>query len=72
MSVTAARNPPVRPDAAELISRAREIAELVRARAQQTEAERRVSEDVIARMREAGLFRVMHWAAKGAMLMPHL
>ena len=65
MSITAARNAPARPAAGELLARAQDIAELVRGRAQQTEAARRVSEDVIARIREAGLFRVMQPQAYG-------
>ena len=59
MSVISARTSIARPSAAELLARAREIAEVVRGRAQQTEADRRVSEDIIIRMREADLFRVM-------------
>jgi alkylation response protein AidB-like acyl-CoA dehydrogenase len=53
------------PSPAELISRAHAIAELARERAQQTETDRRVSEDMIARMREADLLRVMQPRAYG-------
>jgi alkylation response protein AidB-like acyl-CoA dehydrogenase len=59
MSVTASSKPSTRPGAAELLARASEIAKLARARAQQTEIDRRVSDDLIARMHEADLFRVM-------------
>jgi alkylation response protein AidB-like acyl-CoA dehydrogenase len=58
MSVAASRSI-TRPDVHELTSRARDIAQLVRARAQQTELDRRVSEDVVDRMREADLFRIL-------------
>jgi alkylation response protein AidB-like acyl-CoA dehydrogenase len=59
MAVIAPHSSAARPSAAELLAWAREIAALVRERAQQTEAERRVSDDVIGRMRAAGLFRIM-------------
>jgi len=52
-------NTDTRPSPAELLSRAYEIAGAVRNRAQQTEADRRVSENVVARMHDAGLFRIM-------------
>jgi resorcinol 4-hydroxylase (FADH2) len=48
-----------RPTVPELLARARDIAEFVRARAQQTESDRRVSDDVIERMRKAQLFRIL-------------
>ncbi len=48
-----------RPDVAELVARAREIAALARERAVETERARRVGEDMIARMRQADLFRIM-------------
>jgi alkylation response protein AidB-like acyl-CoA dehydrogenase len=47
------------------MARARAIAELARERAQQTEADRRVGEDMIERMRQADLFRVMQPEAYG-------
>jgi alkylation response protein AidB-like acyl-CoA dehydrogenase len=47
------------PSASDLIARAREIGALARERAQETEAARRVSEDMVARMRAADLFRVL-------------
>ena len=49
----------------DLLARARAIAELARERAQRTEAERRVGEDMIERMRQADLFRVMQPRAYG-------
>src|SRR5215468_2316599 len=58
MSVAAAR-PSATPDVSDLLTRARAIAELARERAQQTETERRVGDDMIGRMRQADLFRVM-------------
>jgi alkylation response protein AidB-like acyl-CoA dehydrogenase len=54
-----------RPSITELESRAREIGALVRSQAEQTEADRRISAEAIARMREAGLFRIMQPAAYG-------
>jgi alkylation response protein AidB-like acyl-CoA dehydrogenase len=64
MSVTAAK-PLAIPDVAELLSRAHAIAALARERAQQTEADRRVSADMAARMRLADLLRVMQPRAYG-------
>jgi resorcinol 4-hydroxylase (FADH2) len=64
MPVAASRSS-ARPDVPELISRARDIAQLVRARAEQTELDRRVSEDVVDRMRKAELFRVLQPQAYG-------
>ncbi len=65
MSVTAAGRPSVHPDVSELLARAREIARLARARTRETEADRRVCDDMIARMRRADLFRVMQPRAYG-------
>jgi alkylation response protein AidB-like acyl-CoA dehydrogenase len=68
MSVLPASLPtvtPPKPDLSELLARARAIADLARERARQTEADRRVSEDMIARMRQADLFRVMQPRAYG-------
>ena len=56
---------PQRPDVAELLARAREIAGVARERARETESARRVSEDMIARMRQADLFRIMQPRAYG-------
>ena len=65
MSVVAARSPIAKPDVPDLLARARTIAELARERAQQTEVDRRVGEDMIARMRELDLFRIMQPQAYG-------
>jgi alkylation response protein AidB-like acyl-CoA dehydrogenase len=54
-----------RPNVSELLRRAREIAGVARERALATEAARRVSDDMIARMRQADLFRVMQPQAYG-------
>jgi alkylation response protein AidB-like acyl-CoA dehydrogenase len=54
-----------RPAVAELLRRAGAIADLARERAQQTETERRIGDDIIARMRQADLFRVMQPRAYG-------
>ena len=64
MSV-AALGSSARPDVPKLMSRARDIAQLVRARAKQTELDRRVSDDVIDRMRKADLFRILQPQAYG-------
>ena len=65
MSVTVARTPSVTPDVAELLARAREIAELARARTRETEANRRVSNEMIEHMRQADLLRLMQPRAYG-------
>jgi alkylation response protein AidB-like acyl-CoA dehydrogenase len=54
-----------RPDVAELLSRARHIAEVVRERAQQTEVDRRISDDVIKAMRKAELLGILQPQAYG-------
>jgi len=54
-----------RPDVAELLLRARDIAALARERARQTECARRVGDDLIARLRAADLFRIMQPQAYG-------
>ena len=61
----AAISPLDRPDVTVLLDRARDIAGVARAQAQQTEAARRVGGDMIARMREADLFRIMQPQAYG-------
>jgi len=65
MSVGTLKSSLAVPDVADLLARARAIAELARERAQQTEADRRVGDDMIARMRQADLFRVMQPRAYG-------
>jgi resorcinol 4-hydroxylase (FADH2) len=59
MSVTAAKPQVATPEVSELLARSRTIAELARECAQQTEADCRVSEQMVARMRDADLLRVM-------------
>ena len=59
MLVGALTSSAAKPDVADLLARARTIAEFARERAQQTETERRVGDDMIERMRQADLFRVM-------------
>jgi alkylation response protein AidB-like acyl-CoA dehydrogenase len=54
-----------RPSVADLVARAAEIAPFVRAQAEQTESNRQVSAEVMARLRDAGLFRVMTPAIYG-------
>src|SRR4029450_11145221 len=65
MSVDALRSSVAEPDVADLLARARAIAELARERARQTEADRRVGDDMIARLRQADLLRVMQPRAYG-------
>ena len=61
MAVTAARTAigTDKPSPAELVARAGNIAKLAREQAEETERNRKVSPELIAAMREAGLFRVM-------------
>src|SRR2546427_1367320 len=59
MSVGTLKSSLAVPDVADLLARARAIAKLARERAQQTEADRRVDDDMIERMRQADLFRIM-------------
>jgi alkylation response protein AidB-like acyl-CoA dehydrogenase len=54
-----------RPSTDDLVSRAEAIRALVRAQAEQAEANRTVSAEAVARIREAGLFRIMQPAAYG-------
>ncbi len=56
---------PDRPEVSELLDRAHPIAALARERARETEAARRVGDDIIARMRSADLFRVLQPQAYG-------
>ena len=65
MSVGALRSSVVEHDASDLLARARAIAAVARERAPQTETDRRVSGDMIERMRQADLFRVMQPRAYG-------
>ena len=65
MSVGTLKSSLAVPDVADLLARARAIAKLARERAQQTEADRRVGDDIIERMRQADLFRVMQPHAYG-------
>jgi len=57
--------PAGRPVFSGLLDAARELVPLLAARARQTESERRVAPDVVARFREAGLFRLMQPARFG-------
>jgi resorcinol 4-hydroxylase (FADH2) len=65
MSVIAAKPSAAAPDASELLTRARAIAALARERVLATETDRRVSEDMVERMRQADLLRVMQPQAYG-------
>src|SRR5262249_58839371 len=65
MPVDTVKSSVAKPGIPDLLARARAIAELARERAQRTEAERRVGEDMIERMRQADLFRVMQPRAYG-------
>ncbi len=56
---------PSRPEVSELLGRAHEIAAIARERALETEAARRIGDDMIARMREADLFRIVQPRAYG-------
>jgi resorcinol 4-hydroxylase (FADH2) len=63
MSIASLSSAP--PNVPELLARARDIAALVRARAEQTEVERRIAADVFDRMREAEFFRILQPRAYG-------
>src|SRR5262249_49699643 len=67
MSVAAARPSAANPDVSDLLTRARAIGVLARERAQQTEADRRVGDDMIERMRQADLLRVMQPRSYGGL-----
>src|SRR5262249_29224856 len=67
MSVAAARSSAANPDVSDLLTRARAIGALARERAQQTEADRRVGDDMIARMRQADLLRFMQPRSYGGL-----
>jgi hypothetical protein len=65
MAVVSIKSGAGRPSITDLIARATEIAPFVRAQAEQTENNRQVSSEVMARLREAGLFKVMTPAVYG-------
>ena len=65
MSVGALRPSVVEPDVSDLLARAGAIAAVARERARQTEIDRRVGDDIIGRMRQADLFRLMQPRAYG-------
>jgi resorcinol 4-hydroxylase (FADH2) len=54
-----------RPSVTDLVARATEIAPFVRAQAERTENNRQVSTEAMAKLREAGLFRIMTPAVYG-------
>src|SRR5262249_1265094 len=65
MAILAAEPAAGIPKASDLVARARAIGRIARERARQTEADRRVAADMIERMREADLFRLMQPEAFG-------
>lgn len=65
MTVLGMRSVPQRPSIDDLVSRAADIGGLVRDQAERAEADRSVSLEAIARMRTAGLFRIMQPAIYG-------
>ena len=66
MSKTGAIQPsPPKPHVPALLARARAIADAARPRVQQTEADRRIAQDIIERLREAELFRILQPRAYG-------
>ena len=65
MAVVSIKTNTPRPSVADLVSRAAEIAPFVRAQAERTEGNRQVPAEAIARLRDAGLFRVMTPAIYG-------
>ena len=54
-----------KPDLPDLLTRAREVADLARARSQQTETDRRIADDIVERMRQQELFRILQPRAFG-------
>src|SRR5262249_3200471 len=67
MSVAAARPSAANPDVSDLLTRAGAIGALARERAQQTEVDRRVGDDMIERMRQADLLRIMQPRSYGGL-----
>jgi len=67
MTVGALRPSVVQPDVSDLLARGRAIAVLARERAQQTETDRRVGDDMIERMRQADLLRIMQPRSYGGL-----
>ena len=65
MTVVSIRAGAVRPSIGDLVAKAGEIRTFVREKAEQTEADRRVSAEATERMRDAGLFRIMTPAIYG-------
>src|ERR1700730_14281847 len=65
MSVNSNPSSPPRPNVPRLLSRASIIAEIARARARETEANRRISDDLIERMHDAELLRILQPQAYG-------
>jgi alkylation response protein AidB-like acyl-CoA dehydrogenase len=59
MTIVSMRAATPKPAIGEIVSRATEIGALARRLAQQTEADRKVSPEVVARLRDAGLFKIM-------------
>lgn len=59
MSMAAAQKAERTPDVADILKRAQALADVARERAQETEKARRVSPDLIAQMRDLGLFKIM-------------
>ena len=65
MSISTPGAPSARPDVTELLARAQAISTVVRARAAETEANRRVGDDVGQLIREADLYRILQPRAHG-------
>src|SRR5580698_7755258 len=65
MAVVSIKSSAPRPSVAELVARATEIAPFVRAQAERTATNRQVSHEIMARLRDACLFRTMKPAVYG-------
>jgi alkylation response protein AidB-like acyl-CoA dehydrogenase len=65
MTIMSLRATPPRPALGDLVARAAAVGALVRERAEHTEADRRAPAEAIARMRDAGLLRIMQPAIYG-------
>jgi len=65
MAVVSIKPSAPRPPVADLVARAAAIAPFIRAQAEQTESNRQVSAEAMARLRDAGLFKIMTPAVYG-------
>ena len=65
MSIAIQRVTPLKPSVSEMLARAKAIGATARERAEATERDRRVSDEIVDQIRDAGLFRVLQPEARG-------